>query len=125
MTVKILRKFILNFCRKILGVKQSTNLDCLYGELGRLPMKVIRKSIILKFWVKILKSPDNHIIKLIYNMLRNDTENNLSYNGNNWAFNIREMLNQLGMTDLWLNQNTDVINLTQIKQRIHDNFTQS
>jgi hypothetical protein len=58
-------------------------------------------------------------------MLRNYTENNLPYNENKGAFNIREKVNQLGMTDLWLNQNTDVINSTQIIQRIHDNFTQS
>ena len=58
-------------------------------------------------------------------MLRNDTDNNLSYNGNNWAFNIRELLNQIGMTDIWLNQDTRVIDITCIKQRIHDNYKQS
>ena len=32
------------FCRKILHVRQSTNLNCLYGELGRVPLNVIRKN---------------------------------------------------------------------------------
>ena len=31
------------FCRRILGVKQSTNLIALYGELGRFPLTIVRK----------------------------------------------------------------------------------
>jgi hypothetical protein len=31
-----IEKIHTKFCKKILGVKQSTNLDCLYGELVRL-----------------------------------------------------------------------------------------
>jgi hypothetical protein len=56
-------------------------------------------------------------------MLRSDTDNNLSFNGNYWTWNIRELLNQLNMTDLWLYR--ALINLIQIKQRKHDNYTQS
>lgn len=36
------------FCRKLLIVKRSTNLDTFYGELGRIPLKVRRKLILDK-----------------------------------------------------------------------------
>ena len=44
------------FMRKILGVKKSTNLDGLYGELGRYPMEINRKLLIMKFWIKSWKN---------------------------------------------------------------------
>ena len=45
------------FCRKVLGVKVSTNRECLYGELGRYLMHVQRKFIMIKHWLKILNLP--------------------------------------------------------------------
>lgn len=42
------------FCRKVLHVRRSTNLDALYGELGRTPMFVRRKVLMIKYWIKLL-----------------------------------------------------------------------
>ena len=38
--------------RKNLEVKKATNLDGLYGELGRYPMEMNSKLLIIKFWIK-------------------------------------------------------------------------
>ena len=48
-----------NFCRKVLCVRQSTYLNGIYGELGRVPMSVIRKINMLRYWSKILRSEEN------------------------------------------------------------------
>ena len=40
------------FLRYILGVKKSTNLSALYGELARIPLPVYRKINMIKYWVK-------------------------------------------------------------------------
>ena len=40
------------FLRFILGVKKSTNLAALYGELGRIPFIVLRKINMIKYWKK-------------------------------------------------------------------------
>ena len=50
------------FCRKVLGVKLSTNRECLYGELDRYPMIIQRKLIMIKYWLKIKKLPENNIL---------------------------------------------------------------
>ena len=42
------------FLRPILNVKKSTNVTALYGELGRVPLMVFRKVIMIKNWIKIL-----------------------------------------------------------------------
>ena len=56
--------------RKVLHVQKSTNLDGLYGELGRYPMKIRRQITMVKFWTKLLNLDDNNITKKIYNMLK-------------------------------------------------------
>ena len=42
------------FCRWILHVRKSTNLTGLYGELGRVPVIVIRKIRMINYWIKFL-----------------------------------------------------------------------
>ena len=91
--------------RKILGVKKSTNLDCLYGELGRYPMEINRKLLIMKFWIKIIEKPESSMVKKIYLMLKRDADADNNYNNLNWAYHVKQTLSEIGMTNLWLSQN--------------------
>ena len=54
--------------------------------------------------MKLLKADNNSVIKHIYIMLRNDADNNISYNKHNWAYQIKSMLQSLGLEYLWSNQ---------------------
>ena len=78
------------FCRWILQVRKSTNLSGLYGELGRFPLIVYRKISMIRYWIKILSSSNTFIPKKIYSMLKTDLNNNITYNGSNWAFQIKK-----------------------------------
>ena len=49
-------QIISKFCRKIVCVRFSTNLNCLYGELGRIPMRITRKLILMKYWLKLWRT---------------------------------------------------------------------
>ena len=71
------------FLRRILGVKKSTNLTALYGELGRFPLFIIRNLNMIKYWIKILKENESSLLKTVYMMLWEDTNINLNYNGKN------------------------------------------
>jgi hypothetical protein len=112
------------FIRRVLYVNKSTNLAGLYGELGRVPLSIIRKIHMLPYWIKILKSDNNCIIKQVYRMLRNDANSNISYNSHNWAYQIKTILENLGLSDLWINQDNSVIVLPIIKQRLLDQYYQ-
>ena len=46
----------LHNCKKVLGVKQSTQNDFVYGDLGRINFQSRRYLIILKFWFKVVSS---------------------------------------------------------------------
>ena len=58
------------FLRYILGVKKSTNLSALYGELARIPLSVYRKINMIKYLVKILQQNDSSLLKKVYVMLK-------------------------------------------------------
>ena len=55
------------FLRKILGVRKSTNLTGLYGETGRVPLQIIRKIYMFRYWIKILQLNENSVVKHVYN----------------------------------------------------------
>ena len=113
------------FLRKILNVKKCTNLDALYGELGRYPMHIKRKISIMKYWIKILNQPDHSLMKQIYNMLQLDSDNNINHFKLNWAHNVKNILDEIGMTNIWIDQNPQTIDFRTIKQRIIDIYKQN
>jgi hypothetical protein len=113
------------FCRKILCVKKSTNLIGLYGELGRMPLICQRQINMLKYWLKIIKLPNENILKNMYMMLKTDVDNNNSYNGQNWAYNIKTLLDNLGLSEIWINQYTVNISINYIIQRLKDVHVQT
>lgn len=113
------------FCRWILNVRKSTNLSGLYGELGRYPLIIYRKISMIRYWIKILSSSNSFIPKKMYYMLKNDVDNKMTYNGLNWAFQIKQILDSLRLSNIWIHQNTIDIPFTLIKQRIFDTYKQS
>ena len=113
------------FLRKLLCVNKSTNLVGLYGELGRVPLNVMRKVHMIRYWIKILQSKESSIERHIYSMLKHDTNNNIQYDNNNWAYQIKTILDNLGLGNLWIQQEHLNIYLPLIKQRIFDQYYQS
>ena len=67
------------FCKRILCVEQSTNLNALHSELRRIPMQAYRKRIIIKYWLTLLTM-------------------------NEQTYKIKMTLYQLGLINLWKNQ---------------------
>ena len=59
----------MHFCKKLLGVKQSTQNDFIYGEVGRVNFAANRYISIVRYWLKIATLSENKHVKCIYNML--------------------------------------------------------
>ena len=63
-----------------------------------------------------IKLNEQSTVKQMYSLLKSDTNRNLTYNILNWAFQIKDMLDQLGFTELWIYQdNILTIRLNTIK----------
>jgi hypothetical protein len=71
---------------------------------------------IFEYWIKILKTPDN--------MLNEDANNDLSYRERNWAYQIKNILNKIGMSNVWLQQDNLNVNVCVIKLKIVDIYKQ-
>ncbi|MCG8093252.1 MAG: hypothetical protein JAZ17_06420 [Candidatus Thiodiazotropha endolucinida] len=115
----------LQFCKRLLGVKKTTQNDFVYGELGRTNCISKRFTLIIKYWFKILASDSKKYIKLVYNMMLRDMESRP--NTVNWASLVRHLLMSVGFYEVWLQQGvgnyTAFISL--FKQRITDIFIQN
>lgn len=66
----------------------------------------------------------NALPRKIYLMIKNDANINVTYNGANWATQIKSILETHGFGDIWLNQSASVP-FPVIKQRILDTYYQS
>ena len=53
-----------------------------------------------RYWIKLLKSNENCVEKQVYEMLKFDADNNITYNNMNWAYQIKSMLENLVLTNL-------------------------
>ena len=58
-------------------------------------------------------------------MLKNDIDNGRTYNGLNWAYQIKSMLDRIGVGNIWIQQFEITIPYNLIKQRLFDMFKQS
>ena len=92
----------LQFCKKLLGVKRSTQNDFIYGELGRVPLQNKFFLSILNYWFNILESEESRFIKNAYQLLLNDIAN--KPNCVNWVSKVNGLLSSLGFHDVWVNQ---------------------
>ena len=60
-------------------------------------MNIHRKIILIKYWIKLLTLNNNSMLFKTYNMLKRDAELGNSYNGNNWAYQIKTILDTHGL----------------------------
>ena len=115
----------MQFCKQILGVKRQTQNGFIYGELGRLPLSQYRIYAIIKYWLKILRARETKYVKYCYDMMLNDLE--LHPHKNNWASDVKQVLDKLGLSYVWINQcvENENIFLSIVKQRIKDCYIQT
>lgn len=116
----VIDKIHIKFCKKILGVKTQTPNLAVLGELGRYPMSLICKEIVLKYWIHVMSIPGSIIYKVFSDQrLAIDTPRN-----NSWAKHVKQVLNDLGFGYLWNNFNVNMSYLPMLKTRLRDQFQQ-
>lgn len=121
---KQIERVHLKFCKGLLGVKQSTQNNFIYGELGRISFQVKRHYNIIRYWLKIIKSSDIKYIKIIYNVMLEDIQSNPGKI--NWVALVKKLLGSLGFNDVWMQQSAgdEKLFMFTLKQRMNDNFMQ-
>ena len=108
----------LKFLKLILHVKPQTMDYIVYGELGRVPMAIIRKIRILKYWTRIIQDKDSLMYKLFS---CKDCNGNYI---NPWTINVQNLFNDIGFAYIFENQAISQIELSHVKKRLYDNYLQ-
>ena len=70
-------------------MKQSTQNNFIYCDLGRVSFEVKSHYSIIRQWLKVIKSSDIKYIKIIYNLMLEDIENNPEKI--NWAVLVKNL----------------------------------
>ena len=114
----------LQFCKRLLGVKQTTQNDFIYGELGRVDFQSRRYVSLIKYWLKVVNSDNRKLIKRIYNVILEDAV--IQPNKQNWAMSVKTLLSSLGFMDVWLAQGVGSVAgfINVFKIRVRDVFVQ-
>jgi hypothetical protein len=108
----------LKFLKQLLGVKQQTPNVAVLGEFGRFPMDVMRKIRIIKYWFKVMKTPNSLVFKI---MFAKDINGNFL---NEWTVNVNKLLHELGFAYMCNLNNISENHVNMIIQRIYDNYLQ-
>ena len=113
-------KIHLKFLKQILCVRRQTSNLAVYGELGRVPLNVLHKIKVLKYWFKVL-SMSLSILYKIYN--QQVTAVNTDVNSNSLASNIYRLLDNWGFTYLWNSQNMSQLQLNMVIKTVYDSIS--
>lgn len=109
----------LKFLKQILGVRTSTSSAAVYGEFGRVPLIVLRKVRILKYWYSIMKDEDSLRFKVLQYQILHDN------NRNNWANQVKNLICDLGYNYLWNNREITNLQLQCMIRTVYDQYLQS
>ncbi|MES9881010.1 MAG: reverse transcriptase domain-containing protein [Sedimenticola sp.] len=118
-------KIHIKYCKSILGLKRQTPNAAVYGELGRLPISILCKERVLRFWLKLVHNTNTNIspTSIMYNQQLEDVRQNP--NVKNWANRVKSILDNLGFSNVWINQNEHHTSIDIFKQRLRDQYIQS
>ena len=106
------------FLKRMLSVRPKTTNAAVYGELGRVPLHILRKERRLKYWFKIVNSRDTLIYKA-FKYLKYSRQNTIG-----WALEIQNLLNNLGFNYLWNNGHVTNVQLNRVIETLHDQYLQ-
>jgi hypothetical protein len=114
----------LKFCKKLLSVKRSTSNCMVYGELGILPLYIVRYFHIIKYWLQIVTGSKSYLVNVIYESSISDIERQ---NTPCWTRSVRDLLLNSGLGEAWYNQGVGDIHafLLVFKERIKDMYVQN
>ena len=62
----------------------------------------------IRYWIKLLSSNNDYIPKLDLLYAKTDVDNTMTYNDLNWAFQIKHLLESIGLSNIRIHQITIV-----------------
>ena len=108
----------IGFCKFILDLGQSAHSSAALGECGRLPSYIQYQKKYVKYWFKLLKSPENSLLYLSYKIqLQLD-----KLHKKGWVTNLKQLLFSNGFGHVWISQEVgdEALFLREFTLRLQD-----
>ena len=121
-------KIHIKFYKILLGVRAPTPNFAVYGDLGRFPLPVIAKERSVKYWLKRLSNKNSLMFKIFQSQIEGfdaHVQPSRFRHKRYWAEGIKCLLDELGFSHFWLNQDFEIPRYELIRNRIRDRFTQN
>lgn len=118
-----IEKMHLQFCKKILKVRNSTPNFMVYGELGRLPLEIMVKQKLVLFWNSMLFN-NQKLSSIMYKLMLKLHENNPAKF--KWISYTKSIMDDCGLSFMWNDQvpMDKFLLKTTIRQKLSDQFIQ-
>ena len=106
-------------CKRFLHVRNKTANDVVYGELGRFPLSITSMVRCIRYWIRLLKQPNERYSKKAYNSLL--SMHNKGYT--TWVTQIKSILYEYGFEQVWLfGCGSEIAFTKELKTRLISNF---
>ena len=109
-------------CKRLLNVGFQTPNAMMLGDLARFPIFILTAVRCIKFWLRILRLPEERLTKKAYNMLIHLQENGKK----TWTFHVMQLIYTNGFGEVWFEQGVGDAGafLRCFRQRSVDQYTQ-
>lgn len=99
-----LESFYRKFLRIILKVNNSTPNCILYGEVGKYKLNSLIERRMINYWIRIVNGKHSKLCYTFYKLVKvlHESENNTFHS--KWLDRIKSILDNCGLSDVWLNQ---------------------
>ena len=108
------------FLHSIIQARKSTPLCMIYGELGRYPIGKTIKTKMINNWSRLTNGKHNKSAFILYQKMKASEETQFK-----WLSKIKQILDESGRSDLWLNQPSNFNCSRTIKSVLEAHFLQT
>ena len=118
-----IEKLHLQFCKKILNLRNNTPNYMIYGELGRFPIEIVIKLRMVNYWNSLLDS-NNKLSNILYKLIFKLHENNqIDFK---WINYVKTIFDDIGLSFMWNDQiyvKKEILKFI-VKQKLVDQYIQ-
>ena len=118
--LEIIEKVQIDFCRNILKLNKSTQRNLLLSETGLLPVRILVKCRIVKYWIKIMTGKETKYVRQVVACLHDFYEN--TEHESKWLHFVYNSLTENGMYNVILNPYMYIHK--EFTRRLEDQFHQ-
>jgi len=113
-----LEQIHLKYLKNTLHVKKSSSTTAVYAECGRFPLIIKQKCQVIKYWQRILKLDQGHVLRKAYNSLLELH----SLGQVNWCSHVKSVLEETQLAVAWDDQNLDKKTYNILKEKLYKTF---